>query len=135
MSVRGALLLVVALGFALLAADTTPFTTGGDAVAAVLIAAMATGIRLRWPLHTTGIRPPRPTTGHPLAPWLVLFVVAAAWEAYEYVAPGARSIHPTFSSIETAADRYYALKALVILGFMALGLVIVRRGRGSGAQP
>jgi hypothetical protein len=133
MSVRGILLFLLAVGFALLAATATPFTTEANLLTALPIAALAVAVVVRWPRRTAGIRPPRPSNGHPLLPWLVLFVVAAAWEAYEYVAPGARAIHPTFSSIETAADRYYALKVVVIVGWLALGIVILRRGRGSRA--
>jgi hypothetical protein len=131
--VPAAAVALVLLAFALLVANTRPFTSGADAVTAIALAAMAIGIGFRWPLHTTDLRPLRPARGHPLLPWLLLFAAAAVWEAYEYVAPGARSIHPTFSSIETAADRYYSLKVLVVLGWVALGALILRRGQGARA--
>jgi hypothetical protein len=59
----------------------------------------------------------------------VLFVV---WELFNYLVHGTRADHPTFSSITDAIDRFYLLKALLFLGWMAAAWVIVRRGsRGS----
>jgi hypothetical protein len=59
---------------------------------------------------------------------LVLFVAVAAWESYTYLAPGSRAEHPTFSSMTDAVDRFYLLKALVFLAWLALAWMILDRG-------
>ena len=56
---------------------------------------------------------------------LIVFVV---WELFNYLVHGTRANHPTFSSITDAIDRFYLLKTLLFLGWLAGGLVIVRRG-------
>ena len=52
-----------------------------------------------------------------------------AWELFNYVVHGSRADHPTFSSITDANDRFYLLKALLFLGWMAAAMVIVQRGQ------
>jgi hypothetical protein len=61
-------------------------------------------------------------------PWLIVLVVFVAWELFNYLVHGSRADHPTLSSITDANDRFYILKALLFLGWMAAALVIVRQG-------
>jgi hypothetical protein len=59
---------------------------------------------------------------------LFFFIIETAWELFNYVVHGPRGDHPTFSSITDAVDRFYLLKSVVILGWLALGWMILRRG-------
>jgi hypothetical protein len=60
----------------------------------------------------------------------VLFAIFTVWELFNYLVHGTRAEHPTFSSITDAMDRFYLLKALLFLGWLAGAWVI--SGRGSG---
>jgi len=51
-----------------------------------------------------------------------------AWELFNYLVHGSRANHPTFSSITDANDRFYVLKSLLFLGWMASAWVIIGRG-------
>ena len=117
--------------YALIAASTTPFTLPADVCTGLVIVGMAVLVIVRWPLRTRFARlaaraPEAPV--HPCLPWLLLLVVFTAWELFNYLVPGSRADHPTFSSITDANDRFYVLKALLFLGWMAAALLIVRRG-------
>jgi hypothetical protein len=128
-----AVLLVGGCAYSLIAASTTPFTLPADVLTGLAIVAMAVLVIVRWPLRTKKLRAATatatPTTGgHPYLPWLALTIVFVAWELFNYLVHGTRANHPTFSSITDAVDRFYLLKALLFLGWMAGALVIIRRG-------
>jgi hypothetical protein len=125
-------LLVGGSAYSLIAASTTPFTLPADVLTGLAVVAMAVLVVVRWPLRTRpapAIRPAgQATAGHPYVPWLLLLVVFTAWELFNYLVHGSRADHATFSSITDANDRFYILKALLFLAWMAGALVIVRRG-------
>jgi hypothetical protein len=155
---RSAVLLAGGVGYSLIAASTTPFTLPADLLTGAAIAAMAAMVCVRWPLRPrrvrsaeagevteragragrAGVEATRPSArrsaGHPYLPWLGLAVVFVAWELFNYLVHGTRANHPTFSSITDAIDRFYLLKALLFLGWMAGALVIVRRGSRSSLR-
>jgi hypothetical protein len=140
-------MLVGGSAYSLIAASTTPFTLPADVLTGVAIVAMAVLVIVRWPLHTraaaASARPQDPAeldraeldradldrTAHPYLPWVAVFVVFTAWELFNYLVRGSRANHPTFSSITDANDRFYLLKALLFLAWMAAAWVIVQRGR------
>ena len=100
---------------------------------------MAVLVCVSWPLRTRKVRAAAAaastaSTGRPYLPWLVLLVVFVVWELFNYLVHGTRANHPTFSSITDAIDRFYLLKTLLFLGWLAGGLVIVRRGSRAGAR-
>jgi hypothetical protein len=142
--------------YALVAASTTPFTLPADVLTGLAIVGMAVLVIVRWPFHTRAARTAEPVEpvaadgadeadaadgadagksaskaprSHRYLPWVLVIVVFTAWELFNYVVHGSRADHPTFSSITDANDRFYLLKALLFLGWMAAALVIVRRGR------
>jgi hypothetical protein len=137
------ILLAGAIGYSLIAASTTPFTLPADVLTGLAILGMAVVVVMRWPLRTRKVRAATrsgPGAGHPYLPWFGLLVVFVVWELFNYLVRGTRANHPTFSSITDAIDRFYLLKALLFLGWMAGAWVIVRRGsrargrtRASGA--
>jgi hypothetical protein len=138
---RSAILLAGGVGYSLIAASTTPFTLPADVLTGAVVVAMAVLVSVRWPVQTRKVRAraasasasasaPRPL-GHPYLPWLGLVVVFVAWELFNYLVHGSRANHPTFSSITDAIDRFYLLKTLLFLGWLAGGLEIVRRGSRS----
>ena len=65
---------------------------------------------------------------HRYLPWLLLLIVFVAWELFNYLVHGTRANHPTFSSITDANDRFYILKALLFMVWLASGWVIIGRG-------
>jgi hypothetical protein len=89
---------------------------------------MAVLVVVRWPRSTSSLRPNPQAPGHPYLPWGLLLAVFSGWELFNYVAHGSRADHPTLSSMTDAVDRFYLLKALLFLGWMAFGWSIVRRG-------
>jgi hypothetical protein len=95
---------------------------------------------VRWPLRPRRARAadvaPRPLgrAYRPYLPWLGLLLVFVAWELFNYLVHGTRANHPTFSSITDAIDRFYLLKTLMFLGWLAAALVIVRRGSRSSLR-
>jgi hypothetical protein len=141
MRTHSAVLLAGGAGYSLIAASTTPFTLPADVLTGLAIVAMAVLVCLSWPLRprrATGGSAPRTSAGrllgHPYLPWLALAVVFVAWELFNYLVHGTRANHPTFSSITDAIDRFYLLKALLFLGWMAAGLVVIRRGSRSALR-
>jgi hypothetical protein len=136
-----AVLLVGGCAYSLVAASTTPFTLPADLLTGLAIVAMAVVVIMRWPLRTKKVRAATATPatgvgtgGHPYLPWLALSIVFVAWELFNYLVHGTRANHPTFSSITDAIDRFYLLKALLFLGWMAAAVVIIRRGSRSRAR-
>jgi hypothetical protein len=163
MRTRSAVLLVGGVGYSLIAASTTPFTQPADVLTGAVVVAMAVLVCVRWPLRTRKVRAaassssaaaagaagaasaasaaghtPRSASGarsgHPYLPWLGLLLVLVIWEMFNYLVHGTRANHPTFSSITDAIDRTYLLKALLFLGWLALGWVILDRGARSRAR-
>lgn len=120
--------LVVGVGYAAAVAATTPFTTTANLLVAIPLAVLAVAVIICWPAKT-GPRDIARTDGHPFRPWVLLVIVGSIWELWNYVAPGSRSEHPTFSSMVDATDRYRILKTLVVLAWLAIGWMIVTRGR------
>ena len=136
--------------YALVAASTTPFTLPADVLTGLAIVGMAVLVVVRWPLHTraAALASPDPSSpdpsgpdpsgpdpsgpdpsGHPFVPWILVVVAFTAWELFNYLVHGSRADHPTFSSITDANDRFYLLKTLLFLGWMAAAVVIVQRGQ------
>jgi hypothetical protein len=136
---RSAVLLAGGVGYSLIAASTRPFTLPADVLTGLAIVAMAILVIVRWPLHPRRARAADAavTADHPFRPylpWLGLLIVFAIWELFNYLVHGTRANHPTFSSITDAVDRFYLLKTLMFLGWLALGWVILRRGSRSWAR-
>jgi hypothetical protein len=126
-------LLVGGTAYSLVAASTTSFTLPADVLTGLAILGMAVLLAVRWPLRPrtfqrAGAAEGAGKVGHPYLPWLALLIVFVAWELFNYLVHGTRADHPTFSSITDAIDRFYLLKALLFLGWLAAALVIVRSG-------
>ena len=131
-------LLVGGVAYSLIAASTTPFTLPADVLTGLAILVMAVLVVVRWPLRTRTTAVPLDTMGapstparpmaRPYLPWVLLLIVFVAWELFNYLVHGSRANHPTFSSITDANDRFYVLKSLLFLGWMASAWVIIGRG-------
>jgi hypothetical protein len=142
-------LVVGGVAYSLIAASTTPFTLPADVLTGLAIVAMAVLVIVRWPLHTrsrssssssvststsslsslpAGTAGSGGRTAHRYLPWLLLLIVFVAWELFNYLVHGTRANHPTFSSITDANDRFYILKALLFMVWLASGWVIIGRG-------
>jgi cytochrome bd-type quinol oxidase subunit 2 len=132
--------LPVVVGYALLLATTTPFTSPANVLTGIAIVFVTALTIIRWPARpdrravlTEDERPPHPYLG-----WVVLFGVIVAWELVMYLVHGSRSAHPTLSSMADAFDRYnYFAQALACFAWLWLGFAIVRAGtprspRGTG---
>ena len=117
-----------AVGYSLLAATTMPFTTSANLVTAAPILAMVVLVVVRWPLRTRPGRVPGERPAYPNLPWLLLFGVVTGWELFNYAVHGTRADHPTLSSMTDAIDRFYLLKAVVFMGWLAFGWSLVRLG-------
>jgi hypothetical protein len=135
-----AVLLVGGTAYSLVAASTTPFTLPADVLTGLAIVGMAVLLAVRWPLRPRTLRAGAAeragTIGHPYLPWLALLIVFVGWELFNYLVHGTRADHPTFSSITDAIDRFYLLKTLLFLSWLAAALVIVRSGsRRRAARP
>jgi hypothetical protein len=130
-----AMVWAAALGYSLIAATTTPFTLPADVLTAVAIVALAAGVAVRWPWRPRRARarresssPSQSVSGHPYLPWCGLVFLLVAWELFNYLAPGTRAEHPTFSSITDAIDRFYLLKTLLFLAWLYLGWAVIASG-------
>ena len=136
MRTHSAVLLAGGVAYSLIAASTTPFTLPADVLTGAAILAMAVLVCLSWPLGTRKVRAAAATatTGRPYLPWILLLLVFVVWELFNYLVHGTRANHPTFSSITDTIDRFYLLKTLLFLGWLAGGLVIIRRGSRAGAR-
>jgi hypothetical protein len=129
---RPVVLLAGGTAYSLVAATTTPFTLPADILTGLAIVVMGVLAIASWPLRTRTVRTgpsSQARAGHPYRPWLVLVGLFTLWELVNY-AYGLRAAHPTFSSITDAIDRHYVLKAALFLGWLGLGLVILRQGAG-----
>jgi hypothetical protein len=124
-------LLIGGVAYALGAATTTPFTLPADVMVAVPLVALAVLVVVRWPRSTKALRPSRAPSGHPNLGWGILLAVFSGWELFNYLVHGSRANHPTLSSMTDAVDRYYALKVLLFLAWLALGWMMVDRGTRS----
>lgn len=134
-----AILLVGGVAYALIAASTTPFTLPANVVTGLAIFAMAVLLVVRWPLRprslrTAAVAAAAPRRGHPYILWLLFLLLFVGWELFNYLVHGTRANHPTFSSITDAIDRFYLLKTLLFLGWLAGALIIVRRGSRAGKR-
>jgi hypothetical protein len=139
MRTRSAILLAGGVGYSLIAASTRPFTLPADVLTGLAIVAMAVLVCVRWPLRTRKVRAAAASsstsaTGHSYLLWILLLVVFVVWELFNYLVHGTRANHPTFSSITDAIDRFYLLKSLLFLGWLAGGLVLIHRGSRAGAR-
>ncbi len=135
MRTHSAVLLAGGVAYSLIAASTTPFTLPADVLTGLPIVVMAVLVCLSWPLGTRKVRAAAAsTTSRPYLPWILLLLVFVVWEFFNYLVHGTRANHPTFSSITDAIDRFYLLKTLLFLGWLAGGLVIIRRGSRAGAR-
>jgi hypothetical protein len=140
MRTRTAVLLAGGVGYSLIAASTTPFTLPADILTGLAIVAMAVLVCVSWPLRTRKVRAAAAaasssaSTGRPYLPWILLLIVFVVWELFNYLVHGTRANHPTFSSITDAIDRFYLLKTLLFLGWLAGGLAIIRMGSRAGAR-
>jgi hypothetical protein len=113
----------VAVAYAAVLATTTPFTAAADALTAAALAAAAVVL-------VVGLATPRTTasgateTGETVRGsalgWVVLLAVAAAWELYCFFG-GPRPAHPTLSTLYDLAARWPAVKAVLVLAWLALG--------------
>jgi hypothetical protein len=119
-------LIAAGAAYALAAAATTPFTWPADVMTGAPVVALGALAVAGWPLHPR----PQPLAGGPrtAVPWLVLLAAVVAWELANYLAAGARSSHPTLSSMSDALDAHYASKALVFFGWLCLGALVVCDG-------
>jgi hypothetical protein len=117
---------IVAIGYSLLAARTTPFSTSSDVAAGVPIVLLALAEIVLW-IRGRGRAAGGAATGTsrvigaggPWWPWLVAAIAVVGWELENYARAGSRAAHPTFSSMADAVDRYWLLKALVFLAWLA----------------
>jgi len=135
MRTRSAVLLAGGVGYSLIAASTTPFTLPADILTGFAIVAMAVLVCVSWPFSTRKVRAAASgSAGRPYLPWIAVLIVFVVWELFNYLVHGTRANHPTFSSITDAIDRFYLLKTLLFLGWLAGGLVIIRRGSRAGAR-
>ena len=131
---RPVVLLAGGTAYSLVVAATTPFTLAADVLTGLAVVAMAVLVIASWPLRTRTVRSrtsPGARGAHPYRPWIVLFAVFTLWELANY-AHGSRAAHPTFSSITDAVNRFYLLKAALVLGWLVFGLSILRQGAGRG---
>lgn len=123
-------MVVVGLGYAWVAAGTTPFTLAADVATAVPLAiAMAIAIVVAVVVRrrrSPGEAESAPSGQGTLWPWWALMGVVAVVELVAYVAGLGthRYAYPTISSLYDAASSVRAVKALLFFGWLALGWVI-----------
>lgn len=129
---RGAVLallaVVVVAGYGYVVAGTNPFTTGADALTAVVFG-LAGLVLVRTVLrrHAGAAAPvasPRPV----FLPWLLVLSTFCTWELVTYVAgfSGGRHAYPTISSLLDAASRWRGAKVAMFVVWTALGWGVVR---------
>lgn len=125
-------LAAAAVAYALVLADTTPFSGAANLLTALPIVVMAVLVVVLWPLRPRPLKL-APERSHPWRAWVILFAVVVLWELADYAARGSRADHPTLSSMLDAVNRTYILKAFVIFLWLYLGAAIVRHGRRRAA--
>jgi hypothetical protein len=107
--------------YAALLAATDPFTPAADVATAV---PLAVGVVLAIRAVRRGA-PREHFDWRAAAPWLGLLTAVVVWELVMY-ASGARSAHPTLSSIEDVVTRARVLKAGVAFCWLVVGWALVR---------
>ncbi len=145
-----AALVLLGLLLAGLAATSRPFTDAADAETAAGFVLVLGPAALEWQRQRTrgadaaDPGPPARVTSAPAQPdcrpparswpWLTLFALAGALELATYFAgfDGQRAQFPTISSFETALDAHPVLRALLFLGWLALGASFALAGRPRG---
>lgn len=119
-----------AAAYAWFASATTPFTLPADVTTAVPLAAMVAVVVLQGvrPAGTPWRRLPvdRPPDGGTALPWVAIVAVLVVSEGASLVA-GARSSHPTLSSLSDAVFRWHAAKSAVYFVWLVLCWYFVRR--------
>jgi hypothetical protein len=122
-------LLAGGIAASLIAASTTPFTRPADVVTGLALVAMAVALVVRWRVRTAALPAPEAIPGagprHRFVWWLALVAAFVAWELFSYLVHGTRADHPTFSSITDAMERFYFLKALLFLAWLAVAGAVV----------
>jgi hypothetical protein len=125
------LAVVVAAVYSWFAARTTPFTTKANVMVAIpiLLAIPAAAYfghvnRTQQKSEQSGSRLTRPR----LWPWWSVLGLIGAWELFCYLQLP-RYGHPTFSSLYDSASRSQPFKAVLFLGWLALGWAIVHTYR------
>ena len=128
---RGVVAVVVAAVYSWFAAHTTPFTTKANVMVAIpiLLAIPAAAYfghvnRTQQKSKQSGSRLTRPR----LWPWWSVLGLIGAWELFCYLQLP-RYGHPTFSSLYDSASRSQPFKAVLFLGWLALGWAIVHTYR------
>lgn len=121
---------VAAAVYAWLASTTTPFTLPADVTTAVPLLGMVAVVTLQRvrPRSAVWRRLPadRPPDGGTAAPWLFLLLLLVIPEVASLLA-GARSSHPTISSLTDTVFRWHAAKAAVYFLWLWLCWYFVRR--------
>lgn len=123
---------VAVAAYSYVAAGTTPFTAGADAMTALSFAAVAVVmvsslVRRRRQGQTrlsTDV-----AAGGSVVPWTVVLSVFVVWEVVTYAAgfAGGRHAFPTVSSLTDQAFRWRGAKAALFAAWLALGWGLVRR--------
>lgn len=131
------MLLAGGIAASLIAASTTPFTLPADVVTGLALVAMAVALVVRWSSRSAALTSPTaiPRSGRRrFVWWLALVAAFVAWELSSYLVHGTRADHPTFSSITDAMERFYFLKALLFLAWLAVAGAVVHL-RSPARQP
>ncbi|MGH9045319.1 MAG: hypothetical protein ACRDVP_10905 [Acidimicrobiales bacterium] len=129
---RGAEVCVAVVGglLAWWAAETSPFTTGADAVTTAGFVVVAAFGALAWTRRTSLAIPSPSTAALPAQgtwwPWLAAALLVLAWELIcVFLTP--RIDHPTVSSIYDTISRFASVKAALFFLWLLLGVALVRR--------
>jgi hypothetical protein len=118
-------LVVVAVGvYVWVAAALHPFTLGEEIM--VAIPALLVLLGACWPTRRTAAGEGRRSSRGSIAVWLLLVTLAVGWELYAYFS-SPREQHPTLSIIADEIMSVHPGRALLFLGWLALGWVLVTR--------
>ena len=116
------------------ARPATPFSTGSEIATAVALSGVSAVVLdqhlgARRDRSAVLGRLPAPTPGR-IGPGalvsLALLALIVGFELFSFFA-GSRFDHPTLSSMETSADRWFAAKAAIAFVWLSLGWYLVRR--------
>jgi hypothetical protein len=122
-------LVVVAIGvYAWVAAALHPFTLGEEIMVAVPAIIVLLGACR--PMRRTGSGESRRSSRGSVAVWLLLVGLAIGWELHSYFS-SPREQHPTLSVIADEVMSVHPGRALLFLGWLALGWVLVTRRRAA----
>jgi hypothetical protein len=128
------LFVALGVGYACVLAATTPFSTGSEIATAVALSGVSAVVLdqhlgARRDRSAVLGRLPAPTPGR-IGPGalvsLALLALIVGFELFSFFA-GSRFDHPTLSSMETSADRWFAAKAAIAFVWLSLGWYLVRR--------